>query len=217
MHGVFVEDESLSRLAALPFVREFRLTSYSWQQVDSAVLAQDIRNRADAERDRLRRVAAQVGVRQGFEVRQGRAVACVAGMCTTTDIVAIQGRGDADLGAMAGSPAASLFLPDRWAHPHGELVAVALSSDDPVFAVGARLARALGTGLVAILADGETGRVPEAAETRHAASTATADIARVLGRTDERLIVLGRTVADALGADGAARLARSRHAAVLAV
>ena len=39
LHGVFVEDAALPELATLPFIREFRLSTGSWQRLDRQRLA----------------------------------------------------------------------------------------------------------------------------------------------------------------------------------
>ena len=46
LHGVFLEDEALPELAALPFIREFRLGTGSWQRLDRQRLAEEQREAA---------------------------------------------------------------------------------------------------------------------------------------------------------------------------
>ena len=45
LHGVFLEEEALPELAALPFIREFRLATRDWRKLDAERIAEEQRCR----------------------------------------------------------------------------------------------------------------------------------------------------------------------------
>ena len=63
LHGVFLEDEALTELAELPFIREFRLATGAWQRLDRRRLAEEQRAAAAEARRLLDEAAARAGRR----------------------------------------------------------------------------------------------------------------------------------------------------------
>jgi hypothetical protein len=71
LHGVYLEDEALPELAALPFIREFRLGTGSWQRLDRQRLAEEQREAAAEARRLLDEAAGALGVTRLFEIISG--------------------------------------------------------------------------------------------------------------------------------------------------
>ena len=68
LHGVFLQDEALAQLVALPFVREFRLSTGAWQALDARRVAEEQRQAADQARLLLDEAAAAFGVSSLFNL-----------------------------------------------------------------------------------------------------------------------------------------------------
>ena len=77
LRGIFVEDEALHALAALPFAREFRLPGHAWTRMAAPSLGGDFAQL----RRLLRDAAAEMGIEPAFEVMRGDPAACLAGLC----------------------------------------------------------------------------------------------------------------------------------------
>ena len=69
--GLFVEDENLLRLAALPFARHQPVSGGPARPLDLGAVEAQLRGLASAARQELERAAASVDVRWTFEVRRG--------------------------------------------------------------------------------------------------------------------------------------------------
>ena len=76
LHGVFVQDEALSELAALPFVREFRLGTGAWQQLDRPPLAEEQRAAAARGSTAARRSRQPLWVSRGCSRSSAATLRC---------------------------------------------------------------------------------------------------------------------------------------------
>jgi nucleotide-binding universal stress UspA family protein len=70
--GVFVENVNLLRMAALPFAREYTLTSAAGRRVEASEIERTLRRQADAMRGALSRAAHDFGLPWSFHVVRGR-------------------------------------------------------------------------------------------------------------------------------------------------
>ncbi len=75
--GLFVEDVSLVRMAALPFTREFGLTSALLRPIETADIERALRLQAQQTRDLLAAAAAALDLRWSFQVVRGQSVNAV--------------------------------------------------------------------------------------------------------------------------------------------
>jgi hypothetical protein len=71
LEGVFVEDADLLRLAGLPFLREFRLTTRGEAAVDAERLQRELRATARRVRESVERSAQRLGCAWSFRVWRG--------------------------------------------------------------------------------------------------------------------------------------------------
>ena len=89
MFGVFVEDEAVHGLAAMPFVRELRLPSHEWQAIDPGRVAAEFRHAAMTAKRLLDDTARGMGVTCGFEVRRGDPSGVIADLLRSNDILVL--------------------------------------------------------------------------------------------------------------------------------
>ncbi|MGE0224535.1 MAG: hypothetical protein AB7F35_17810 [Acetobacteraceae bacterium] len=232
LHGLFIQDEALLHLAALPFAREIRLPSHVWQKVDTARMEAELQHAADAARRRLGNVVEALGVQAAFEVIRGEPHLCIAGVCTPADIIVIPAydealpRGAAMLRAAADSAASILLIPRRAVRRPGPVAAVATGTDDPALPVAARIAEASKDRLVVVLPDPGQAPSPDAAAAalgmsaerlafRLASGLQEEDVLRGLADAHERMVVLTPAAGARLGIADASRLARIRAVPIL--
>jgi hypothetical protein len=225
LHGVYVEDEALHHLGGFPFAREIRLPTAEWRGLDAALIADDLHQHAEAARLRLRQLLTQMGLRGSFEVRRGDPVQCLAGVCSTTDIVVVaassRGPDHARLRETAvAEPASVLVLPERLARRDGPVVVVAPAMTDASVALGHQFATRHHAPLLTLLppAAAEAARhrgIPERTEVQGIADLATDDVLRALAPVRERLVMIAHEVAPRIGIAGASRLANAAMAPVL--
>lgn len=71
LEGVFVEDADLLRLAGLPFLREFRLTTRGEDRVDAERLQRELRATARHVRESVEQSAQRLGCTWSFRVWRG--------------------------------------------------------------------------------------------------------------------------------------------------
>src|SRR5262249_4454738 len=58
--GIYVEDEAVHALAALPFAREFRLPAHEWGAIESGRIADEFRHAAAGAERLLMRAAGEL-------------------------------------------------------------------------------------------------------------------------------------------------------------
>jgi hypothetical protein len=237
LHGVFLQDATLSELAELPFVREFRLGTGAWQKLDSSRLAEEQRAAAAEARRLLDEAATALGVTQLFEmVSADPAVFAEASSQAGDIIVAAQPQAPAErlvhatarwLAAAHGCGASVMLVPQPLARRSGPVAAVVCAGSDPALAIAARIAAAAGEKLllliwgapelakVAAARAQAVGLPPQRIVTRRIAGVAPEDVLRGLGSGSERLVVLARGACGADDAAVSAHIAASRGVPVL--
>ena len=236
LHGVFVEDEAVLTLAELPFAREIRLPTHEWTPLASDRLAEELRHAADQVRQAMQQIVVALDVPNAFEVLRGDPVACIAGLCSTTDIVVVARRaasgtriGGGRLPDAVHAMAASvLLLPGGLEERTGPVVAVLRDAADPALDVAARIAVEAGSELLILLPNGSKASATAAIDravgigvprpgvaSRTMAHGEADDAVAALGRVRERLIVVTRAASGPGSTVEAARLAAARGAPVL--
>lgn len=240
LHGFFLEDASLSELAKLPFIREFRLSTGAWQKLDREQLVEEQRAAAEEARRLLDEAATALGITQLFEMVSGDPALFFAATSQAGDIIVIaQPRLPAErlvhatagwLEAAHNCGASVMFVPQILARRSGPVAAVVCADTDPTLDIAARIAAAAGESLL-LLVHGEPELATAVAEqacaiaglqrqqvvTRSLPGMTPDNVVRTLGASNERLVVLGR---GACGADDAAissHLAALRSVPVLVV
>lgn len=232
--GLFVEDENLTELAALPCVRELRSLGGGWHPIDAAQLVQG-RVQAAADARRLFEGAAKalrVGTR--FNLVKGAMADIIGSQSTVDDIIAvIEPKNPAErvthqyrqlVHVAFNAPAATLLVPSRISRRTGPIVAIATSGRDPSIHAALGIAASIKERLI-ILAPPETDQVAMAqlASPRGVSvdwrplmggSTGAPELASLLSRTNERFVVLSRGRADERGPS---QLASGRGVPVLVI
>lgn len=238
LHGVFVEDEALLRLAGLPFARELRLPSHAWAslQADEMTLALS-RTAAQLQRA-IRQHCARLGIGFGFEIVRGDPAVSLARLSASSDILALATPGSAAGQAFGcfpgawraalGSAASVLLLPPRIVRGSGPVASVVAENAEPALRLALRIAAGTGEALLALIPPGEEraaevtlarlraegfGDVPIAMRSL-SAMTDTA-IIQSLYRQAERLLILARGAPTALVEEAPPRLAWRRRVPVL--
>jgi hypothetical protein len=159
--GLYVEDEAVHALAALPFAREFRLPAHEWGAIDAGRMAGEFRAAAMGAQRRLIRTAAAFGVSQAFEALRGDPTASLTARSRPGDIVVFaepRGAGDRNSRsfirlwqAALSSPAAVLLVPVRLSRRRGPVAAAVARADDPALRTAAGIARAAGEDLLLLI------------------------------------------------------------------
>lgn len=244
LHGLFIEDEALLHVAAMPFSREIRLPSHQWQAMDTTRMEAELHLAAEAAHRRLRHLVGELGLHAVFEVRRGEPHLCIAGVCTAADIVVMPAiaagePGGSDLLRAAEESAASVLLvPRHLGRRSGAVAVVTGPAGDPALKLAARIAAASHDRLFVVrIPDGEAdlaehqaqaaelGIPPERMTVRDARGNdsggndsggSDADgVLRALADARERLIVVTRAAKVHLGIDDASHIARVRNVPVL--
>ena len=228
LHGVFIEDPALVRLAELPFAREIRWPSQGWHRIDADRMQQELHQAAAAAHRRLERAVAALGLPIGFEVLQGDLHTCIAGACHPTDIVVVVDPGSGTLTDWSGlqraaedSSASMLLVPRHAVHRHGPVAVVAVGMADPGIGVASGIAAAQDAKLCVIVPPGDSDPaerpawLPEDTRVVTAPGSSADSVLRALSGEHERLVVLTADGSRAAGPNSASRLAASRRIPVL--
>lgn len=235
LHGVFVQEEALTELTALPFVREFRLATGVWQALDPRRIAEEQRQAVEQARRLLDEAAAAFGISFLFDTGSEKLTA----VSRRGDIIVVaQPRLPAEqlahatagwLEAAHGHGASVMLVPQSLARRKGPIAAVVCAAADPALAVAARLAVSAGEDLVLLVFGADAlaaevtakaraaGLPPSRMTVRRLAGIAPEQVVHELDASAERLVVLAR---GACGADDAAvssQIATARGIPVLVV
>ena len=219
LYGVFVQEEALSELTALPFVREFRLATGAWQALDPRRIADEQRQAVEQARRLLDEAAAAFGISSLFDTGSDRLTA----VSQRGDIIVVaQPRLPAEqlahaaagwLEAAHGQGASVMLVPLTLARRKGPIVAVVCAEGDPALAVGGELAVSAGEDLVLLVFGPDAlaaqvaakaraaGLPPSKVTVRRLEGIAPEQVVHELDASAERLVVLAR---GACGADDAA-------------
>lgn len=234
LHCLFIEDEAVHALAALPFAREIRLPAHVWSPIDADTLAAEMRDAAVRARRALDEVITGLGVTREFEVLRGDPAACVAGICRSDDILVVSepaaqaraAHGTRRRRGVAHETVGSvLLLPLGVSLRKGPVVAVLADAADGALDVACAIANAAGER-VAVVCAGEAAseRVAERAEAlgrgerlilRQTRGEQADDVLHVLGNLKERLIVMSRGGLAAGDTASASRIATQRGVPLL--
>lgn len=225
LRGLFVKDEELSGLAALPFVREFRRLEGGWRSLDTEELSKALDIAARSAERSFREAARAFSQSCEFDVVQGRSfAAAIAAASGPRDVLVIPESSDpiecatSQFQAMVkeafGSRASVLLVPAGVVREKGAIVALASAPDDPSIKVASRIAERAREALSVI----DTSHLVRSTRSEPSAAGLSrlplSAIANALGRVQERLLVLSRPSFDEtlVGSISAAR-----HVPVLAV
>ena len=222
LFGVYTEDESLLRVAALPFTREIRMLTHDWRRLDPGAVVDELRGQAETVRRHLRETVDRLGVSGGFEVRRGDPMLCVAGVCSPADAIVVSTsatmqRPVADRLRQAAeqSPAAVLVMPDRLTRNRGPVVVITDDLDDPGVALAQGFAERQRVRLLVLTPrTGEAVPGPDS-DISPIAAVRTGDVLRALAPVRERLVVVSHGCAATIGIDGASRIAEAGAVPVL--
>ena len=184
----------------------------------------------------MQAVVVRLNVPNGFEVVRGDLVACIGGLCSTTDILVVTQPATAASApavlrlqeAAQGMPASVLLLPANLQSRDGPVVAVLQSATDPALEAAARVAAAGKAELLILLPEAPDHPAEAAADraatlglprqriTARAIANPEADaVVEALGNSRERLVVVARAATGAGSVAGATRIATARNAPVL--
>jgi hypothetical protein len=219
LHGVFVEDEAVHGLSALPFVRELRLPTHEWHPIDAETVTIDFRQAAQRAKQWLDTAARTMGVRADFQVQRGNPEGVVASLLCSSDIVVLTEHDTLTQSFLrawktaCGSAASVLLLPPGRMRQRGPVVALgaherATQTAAHIAALTHETLLLLGTASQAPSGDVQQRPLTDVTETALAFS---------LRDTMERLLVIDR---DALDQDREAtilRFAAARGTPVLLV
>jgi hypothetical protein len=230
--GLFIEDEDVFSLAALPFARELCLPAGAWRALDVSRLAEEMTALADRARRAFERATAELGRPAQFMRQRGDPGVLLAQQAGEADIVALAAPAaqmDAALRrleeALRNFGRTVLMLPPRLARTRGPIAAVLSGAGDAEAELAIRVAVTSGEPLMLVSA-ADDPRLAEAIAAAEASGVAAARIVvralaaptleailAVLAGAGERLLVLPR------GRAGArlSALAAARGVPVLAV
>lgn len=228
LRGVFVLDETLLDLAALPFSRELRLPGYEWQPLEPGRLADEFEHMARQARAAMEQAGRRLGHGIEFEIVRTSAAPC---LCDPGDILALPEPPAGAAPTATAGPAPVLVLPGRAAAASSGPVAVAVAltaGDRSALALAVQLARAAGARLV-LLAPSETvmdalrdgaialGMAAAWVSGHVLDDMGEASLARAARTVRARVLVAGREIAAGNAAAAAGRLARAAGLPVLLV
>ncbi len=212
--GLFVEEESLLDLAALPFVREFSPLGGGWRAIDSERLAGDLQAAARAAQRLFAEAVKGMARSCEFGIVRGSMAEAIAAHTRAGDIVILSAPATAGeysaeqfpllIETALRSAAGVLLVPRQIARQTGDVVAIAARPDDPSIRLAAAIARAAKEELVIVelfeggdreARTGEEGRATRRTASRVAVSDPSMLIAAFRGER-ERLVVITHGATD---------------------
>lgn len=217
LFGLFVEEQSLLDLAAMPFGREFRLLGGGWHPINLDQLAREIDAAARNMERLFRETARGLPTAARFQIVRGSLAETIAAVPQSGDIVIVPEpmhpgehaahQFPAMVNAALRSAAAVMLVPRRVVRRSGAIVAIAANADDPSITTAAAIAAAAHEELVIV----ETFKAPNGrrnhvhtingVRTRYIsvgrALVGASGIAAALGPLHERLVVTNRSDFDA--------------------
>jgi hypothetical protein len=240
LHCLFIEDEALLAMAALPFAREIRLPTHTWSPLDADTITRELHGAATQAQHLLDEILPSVGVSGRFQVLRGDPATCISTVCRTGDIIIVSqpahsvargARGVTRLHAAAHASAASvLLLPARHKPRRGRVAAVLADAQDESLAAACGIAVAADEGIIVLLPEPISNAAADSVRERARAlgishervtvrplrSARADDVLLALDRLHESLIVLRRAASDK-DAEFASRISAMRGVAVLLI
>lgn len=207
LHGLYVEDERLFRLASLPCAREVRVSLPGQRQFLAAELEKDVQEYATRVREAFESEARRMRLRHTFSVHRGDVLGVIQSEATETDLLVI-GRSVKSAGTrtwhgvtvtriVAGHPRASLlFVNEPW--ETGHTVAVLADASEGA-ARGLRMGRQIADRekldlVVLVVPDEEEmpelAELPEGAEQRTLSELDNERLGRLCAELDARVLIL---------------------------
>ena len=205
--GLFVEDENLAGLAALPCVRELRSLGGGWHPIDAAQLRQGTGQAAADARRRFEEAAKALSVGARFNLARGMMADIIHSQSNVDDIIAIiEPKNPAErvthqykelVDVAFNAPSATLLVPSHIVRRAGPVIAIASSGQDSSIRAALGIAASIKERLI-VLAPPE---VDQAAMARSAGTSGvaidwrplraeTADAPAIVANLDHRLITL---------------------------
>jgi hypothetical protein len=170
LYGLFIEEQDLLDIAAMPFVRVLRPLGGGWSRIDAAQVARDLDHASRNARRLFTDAAKDLETIAQFQTIRGSLAETIASILQTGDIVIVAvpahpaehaGQRFGALMEMAlRSSAAVLIVPRHVARRSGAVVAVAVSADDPAISAAAAIARAAREDLVVVERDHLSATAP---------------------------------------------------------
>lgn len=159
--GLFVKQERILNLAALPFIREFRPLDGGWRQLDFDQLSRDLEIAATNAERAFTQAAKTLSTACQFEVVQGSTIDTIAAISRPGDIILLVEEPPSSaagaspqlvamLDAAFQSSAAVLIVPMRIARQAGPIVAIATEPDDASIDIASAIAGAAQEDLIVI-------------------------------------------------------------------
>ena len=159
--GLFVKQERILDLAALPFIREFRPLDGGWRQLDFDQLSRDLEIAARTAERAFTQAARTLSTACQFEVVQGSTIDTIAAVARAGDIILLVEEPASSaavaspqllamLDAAFHSLAAVLLAPMRIARQAGTIVAIATEPDDASIDIASAIAGAAKEDLIVI-------------------------------------------------------------------
>lgn len=220
LFGLFLADESLLGLAALPFARELRPLGGGWQPLDARRLAGEVDLVARTAERLFGEAARAMGTQARFEVVRTSAAQAIASISQAGDVVLVaEPKSAAErvthsflslVEAAFASAGRVMFIPHRIARERGPVVALVRNPSEPAAWLGLMIATLTKEELIII----ETGSAANktSAGLLKAAEAAGVTVRRVqidgvpvndartlgavLGTVCERLLIAGRGILD---------------------
>ena len=172
--GFFVKEESLGRLAALPFAREFRPLGGGWRPIDLDGLSREVEVAANTAQRLFDNSVKGLGLTCQFEVVSGSLPEKLALFSRDGDIVIVcEPTGSSKLSmpsslslveAAFRSAAAVMLVPPGVQWRPGPIVAVVTRPDDATIEIAAGIARSAGEEMVIVEAFRSSPETPTLAE-----------------------------------------------------
>ncbi len=218
LSGLFIIDEGLLATAELPFARELRRLGGGWHPLRTDQLGQHLEGAARQARQLLAQAAKTWRITTSFEIARGSTARVLATVPQLGDILIITEPGTPAerlsepfaslLDRALQSAAYVMLIPARLERTRGPVIAIAMTPTDASVAIAAAIAAAAKETLIVVETYGrEAGEAVGAAVfaaaglavTRMTVPGAAAPdrdkIATLLGRLNERFVVMSRDAA----------------------
>ncbi len=240
LFGLFLADESLLGLAALPFARELRPLGGGWQPLDAQRLAGEVDLVARTAERLFGETVRAMGAEAHFQIVRTSAAQAMASVSQAGDVVLVAEPGSAAgrvthtflslVEAAFASAGRVMFIPHRIVRERGPVVALVRTPSEPAAWIGLMIATLTKEELIVIEAGSAGADRQTGTALMKAAEAAGVTVRRVqiggvpvndaralgavLGVARERLLIVGRGILDEAAAPA---LASARGVPVMVV
>ena len=183
LHGLFVEDEDLVRLAALPFAREIELASASARKLESANMERDLRAAAEQAQQAFTNAIRKLDRRWTFRIVRGMVTQASLAAAHDVDLLVIGRQGHRSLAITAN------YLPQR-SETAQRVVAVFDGSPSAfrTIELGHNLAESSSSGLTVLIIGGVANEQVRQCLNWLDQHAVRAEIKQAVGPSDEALV-----------------------------